>query len=88
MISVKRVLSNALVEELGEARVEDAQVLRAGDAVALVFEGEEFVGDVMRFEGFRNGVDVILGYVRVLQALDDQEVPLMFFTKLIGDLSR
>src|SRR5918995_2351587 len=64
------------MEEVGEARVEDAQVLRAGDAVALVLEGEEFVGDSMLFEGFRNGIDVVLGYVRVLRALYDQEVTL------------
>jgi hypothetical protein len=76
------------VEEVSETRVEDAQVLRAGDAVAFVFEGEEFVGDAMLFEGFRDGVDVVRSDVRVLRALDDQEVPLMFFTELIGDLSR
>src|SRR5829696_1023606 len=63
-------------EEVGQARVEDAQVLRAGDTVALVFEGEEFVGDILALQGFRNGVNVILCDVRVLQTLDDQEVPL------------
>src|SRR5918995_1902865 len=64
------------MEEVGEARVEDAQVLRAGDAVPLVFEGDEFVGDVLALQGFRNGFDVVLGYVGVLRALDDQEVTL------------
>ena len=44
--------------------------------MALVFEGEEFVGDILALQGFRNGLDIILGYVRVLQALDDQEVAL------------
>src|ERR687889_1973277 len=64
------------MEEVGEVRVEDAQVLRAGDAVTLVFEGDEFVGDILALQGLRNGFDVILGYIRVLRALDYQEVTL------------
>src|SRR5215204_372862 len=64
------------MEEVGEARVEDAQVLRAGDAVTLVFEGDEFVGDILSLQGLRNGFDVVLGYIRVLRALDYQEVTL------------
>src|ERR671920_284855 len=64
------------MEEVGEARVEDAQVLRAGYAVTLVFEGDEFVGDILALQGLRNGFDVILGYIRVLRALDYQEVTL------------
>ena len=64
------------MEEVGEARVEDLQVLRTSDAVTLIFERDEFIGDVFALQGFRNGFDVVLGYVRVFQALDDQEVTL------------
>src|SRR5215203_5106815 len=73
-LSVRQAFE-CVMEEVGEARVEDAQVLRAGYAVTLVFERDEFVGDVLALQGFRNGFDVVPGYVRVLQALDDQEVP-------------
>src|SRR5215207_8178259 len=81
-------------EEGGEARVEDAQVLRAGDAVALVFEDDKVVGYAVLFKGFCDSVDVIRSDVRVLRALDDQEVPLDIlyevdrgpFTVTVGDI--
>ena len=61
------------MEEGGEAGVEDLEVFGAGDAVAFVLEGEEFVGDVMVVQGFCDGLDVVGCNVGVLEALDDQE---------------
>src|SRR5918998_1546358 len=83
-----------LEEEGGEARVEDAQVLRAGDAVALVFEDDKVVGYAVLLEGYCDSVDVLRRDVRVLRALDDQEVPLDClyevdrgpFTVTVGDI--
>src|SRR3712207_3667250 len=66
-------LCECFFEEICEALVEELQVLRTGDPVAFVLEGEEFVGDAEFFEGFRGDADVIRGYVWVLQALHDQE---------------
>src|SRR5215207_1411555 len=64
------------LEEVGEAWVENLEVLGTGDAVAFVFEGEEFVGDILALQDFRNGGDVVLCDVWILQSLHDQERPL------------
>src|SRR5918997_4038807 len=61
------------LEEVGHACVENFEVLRTGDAVSLVVEGEHFVGKTEVVESLCDGVDVIGGDVRVLEALHDQD---------------
>src|SRR5215204_7227630 len=62
-------------EEVREARVEGLQVLGSGDTVSLVLEGEQLVGDAQFVEVFRDGVDVVLGDIRVPETLHDQKLP-------------
>ena len=68
-------LENALSKKSAKARVENLQVLGARDAVPLVLEGEQLVGNVVFAEGFRDGVDVVRGDVRVPETLYDQQLP-------------
>ena len=67
-------LRESLLEEVGEAWVEDLQVLGTGDAVPLVLEGEEVVGDAEFLEGSRGDGGVIWGVVGVFEALNDKKV--------------
>src|SRR3712207_8757351 len=75
LISGAATFSEGHFEEVRQAWVEDLQVPRAGDAVSLVLEGEQLVGDAEFTQNLRDGLDVIRGDVRVLEALHDKEPP-------------